>query len=124
MKMTSAHLVKILLLFTVVSALTFLLQSFQFKLQIATRTLSPTDTLRIESGVILGLRNESTKISIFKGIPFAAPPVGELRWKAPHPASKWTGVKKCETFGPSPMQNSPAPFSMWSQEFLIPKEPI
>src|SRR5262249_47237692 len=33
-------------------------------------------------------------------------------------------IKKCDTFSASPMQNSPAPFSMWTQEFLIPKEPI
>lgn len=63
-------------------------------------------------------------IHIFKGIPFAAPPVGELRWKAPQPVQSWTGVRKCDTFGASPMQASPAPFSMWSEEFLIRKEPI
>ena len=60
----------------------------------------------------------------YKGIPFAAPPVGALRWKAPQPVKPWTGVRKCFSFGPSPMQNSPAPFSMWSAEFLIPEEPI
>jgi para-nitrobenzyl esterase len=63
-------------------------------------------------------------VSVFKGIPFAAPPVGDLRWKAPQPLQPWTGVRQCKTFGPSPMQNSPVPFSMWSAEFLIPKEPI
>ncbi|MET0242251.1 MAG: carboxylesterase family protein [Flavitalea sp.] len=63
-------------------------------------------------------------ITIFKGIPFAAPPVGALRWKAPQPVKAWTDVRECNRFGPSPMQPSPAPFSMWSQEFLIPKEPI
>jgi len=37
-------------------------------------------------------------ITIFKGIPFAAPPVGDLRWKAPAPVKAWTGVKKADTF--------------------------
>jgi para-nitrobenzyl esterase len=40
----------------------------------------------------------------FFGIPFAAPPVGDLRWKAPQPAKSWTGVLKADTFGNNPMQ--------------------
>ena len=43
-------------------------------------------------------------ISIFKGIPFAAPPVGDLRWKAPAPVQAWTGIKKADAFGPACMQ--------------------
>jgi para-nitrobenzyl esterase len=109
---------------TLFLAIAFLFQSFKFNDSLSAPPLTPTDTLRIESGVISGLRNEGTKISIYKGIPFAAPPIGPLRWKAPQPVKSWTGIRKCETYGPSPMQNSPAPFSMWSQEFLIPKEPI
>ena len=42
----------------------------------------------------------------FKGIPFAAPPVGELRWKAPQPVKPWTGVKDASKFGPSCMQDA------------------
>ena len=63
-------------------------------------------------------------IHIFKGIPFAAPPVGELRWKAPQPVQSWSGIKKCDAFSASPMQAAPVPFSMWSAEFLIRKESI
>ena len=40
-------------------------------------------------------------IGEFKGIPFAAPPVGELRWKAPQPPAHWQGVKKTVGFGPA-----------------------
>ena len=43
-------------------------------------------------------------ITVFKGIPFAAPPVGNLRWKAPQPVQKWQGVRKAKEFGPNPMQ--------------------
>ena len=63
-------------------------------------------------------------IHIFKGIPFAAPPVGELRWKAPQPVQPWNDVKKCDAFQCKPYAGFTRPFSMWSEEFLIPKEPI
>jgi para-nitrobenzyl esterase len=82
------------------------------------------DIIKTDSGLISGTINSGGDIHIFKGIPFAAPPIGELRWKAPQPMKAWDGVKKCVTFGPSPMQGTPVPFSMWSEEFLIPKEPI
>jgi para-nitrobenzyl esterase len=89
-------------------------------------TPAPDDlgTIKTEAGPISGTKNKAGDIHIFKGIPFAAPPLGELRWKAPQPVKPWSGIKKCETFGPSPMQNKPAPFSMWSAEFLIPAQPI
>ena len=45
-------------------------------------------------------------IASFKGIPFAAPPVGALRWKAPQPVTPWTGGRQATTFGPSCMQDA------------------
>lgn len=45
-------------------------------------------------------------VSVFKGIPFAAPPVGDLRWKAPQPVRPWEGVREAKEFGPAPMQGS------------------
>jgi para-nitrobenzyl esterase len=44
-------------------------------------------------------------IASFKGVPFAAPPVGALRWKAPQPVPAWTGVKQASQYGPSCMQD-------------------
>ncbi len=82
------------------------------------------ELVKTDAGIVSGTTNKNGDIHIFKGIPFAAPPVGDLRWKAPQPVQPWAGVRKCEVFGPSPMQNKPAPFSMWTEEFLIPKEPI
>ncbi|WP_374754554.1 carboxylesterase/lipase family protein [Dyadobacter fermentans] len=82
------------------------------------------DTLRVEGGKISGTVSSDGRVSIYKGIPFAAPPVGDLRWKAPQPVKKWNGVRACNAFGPSPVQGEPVPFSMWSAEFLIPKTPI
>jgi para-nitrobenzyl esterase len=80
-------------------------------------------TVKTTDGMVEGIRGK-TGILSFKGIPFAAPPIGDLRWKAPQAMRPWTGIKKCEVFGPSPMQPKPVPVSMWSEEFLIPKEPI
>jgi para-nitrobenzyl esterase len=56
-----------------------------------------------KSGVVEGTL-ESSGVRSFKGIPFAAPPVGDLRWKEPQPAASWTGVRKADHFGPRAMQ--------------------
>ncbi len=45
-------------------------------------------------------------IAAFKGIPFAAPPIGALRWKAPQPVKEWTGVKAASTFTPGCIQDT------------------
>ncbi len=57
--------------------------------------------VRVTGGMIQGVVEED--MTIFKGIPFAAPPVGELRWKAPQPVVPWEGVRQADKFGPSPM---------------------
>lgn len=58
------------------------------------------DPVRLDSGSVSGISADSG-VRIFKGIPFAAPPVGDLRWKAPQPAAHWDGVRKAEQFGPN-----------------------
>ena len=83
-----------------------------------------SDTVHTNTGPISGVKSASGDIVAFKGIPFAAPPVGELRWKAPQPAPAWQDVKKCDTYGPSPMQAKPVPFMVYTSEFLIPAAPI
>ncbi len=88
--------------------------------------------VRTQSGSVSGLRSGGSGgvdsgggvVHIFKGIPYAAPPVGELRWNAPRPVVPWTGVRKCESFGPSPMQAKPAVYWAYTTEFLIPEKPI
>ena len=82
------------------------------------------DKIKVDGGDISGTKNTEGNVHIFKGIPFAAPPVGPLRWKSPQPVQSWSDTKACDKFGPSPMQGKPVPFSMWSAEFLIPQEPI
>lgn len=56
------------------------------------------------NGTLEGI-TEPSGIRSFKGIPFAAPPIGELRWKPPQPAANWQGVRKADKFGPRAMQN-------------------
>ena len=84
----------------------------------------PFATVRTHDGLISGTTGIDGKVHIFRGIPFAAPPVGSLRWRAPQPVTRWFGVRKCDAFGPSPMQNKPVPFGVYTPEFLIPDSPI
>ena len=63
------------------------------------------DQVRLDSGVIEGAGADAAGIRAFKGIPFAAPPVGDLRWKGPQPVAPWQGVRAATEFGARPMQN-------------------
>jgi para-nitrobenzyl esterase len=58
----------------------------------------------VTGGVIEGVVSADDKVRTFKGVPFAAPPVGPLRWKAPQPVIPWTGVRSAVEYGPRPMQ--------------------
>jgi len=83
-----------------------------------------TTPVQTESGLVNGFYNERTSVTVFRGIPFASPPIGKLRWKAPQPATTWKGVKNCLTFGPSPIQPKPVPFLMIGPEFVVPQQPL
>lgn len=60
--------------------------------------------VKVENGIIEGNYSTVDGIQTYFGIPFAKPPVGELRWKAPQPLENWTGVMETKAFGPRPMQ--------------------
>ena len=77
-----------------------------------------------KSGFIKGKVTDNGDVYIFMGVPFAAPPVGQLRWKPPQPVEKWEGVRECITPPPSAYQNKPTPLMMWSKEFMAPEEPL
>nr|WP_321411148.1 carboxylesterase family protein [uncultured Allomuricauda sp.] len=58
----------------------------------------------LKNGTIEGLYDTHSGIQKYFGIPFAKPPVGELRWKAPQPLDDWNGIKETKEFGPRPVQ--------------------
>src|SRR5689334_10613350 len=57
-----------------------------------------TDPVRVEQGLLSGTNGSSADIRVYRGVPFAAPPLGDLRWKAPQPAEKWQGVRQAAEF--------------------------
>ena len=57
------------------------------------------DPIRTDAGVVAAAANSPADVRVFRGIPFGAPPVGPLRWKAPQPVAHWNGVRKADTFG-------------------------
>ncbi|RYU92039.1 carboxylesterase family protein [Mucilaginibacter terrigena] len=59
--------------------------------------------VKIATGIVESV-TEKSGVNSFKGIPFAQPPIGELRWKEPQPVNSWTGVRKCDAFGYNAMQ--------------------
>lgn len=63
--------------------------------------------VKTENGLVEGLPAADPRITSFKGIPFAAPPVGENRWRAPMPCKDWDGVLKAYRFAPISMQDTP-----------------
>ncbi len=66
----------------------------------------------------MGTPGKDTSIAVFKGIPFAAPPVGELRWRAPQKVAPWQGVRQAGQFGNSCIQNIVAERKPWTYEFM------
>ena len=75
------------------------------------------DVIRVEGGSISGTVADGVRS--FKGIPFAAPPAGELRWKPPQPVVAWEGVRKCDTCGPECPQ---APYAAGSMYYAPPQK--
>jgi para-nitrobenzyl esterase len=61
------------------------------------------DPVKTKNGAVEGT-TEPSGVGVYRGIPFAAPPVGDLRWKPPQPAKNWTGVRQGDKFGPQCMQ--------------------
>lgn len=67
----------------------------------------PIDVVKVKGGLLKGTKENN--LTVFKGIPFAAPPVGNLRWKAPQTVEIWEGVKHADQYAPSPYQVSNPP---------------
>jgi para-nitrobenzyl esterase len=63
------------------------------------------EPVSLDSGKITGTSATGADVRVFRGIPYAAPPVGDLRWRPPQPVAQWNGVRKAENFGHVCMQN-------------------
>ncbi|WP_291048946.1 carboxylesterase family protein [Herbiconiux sp.] len=72
-----------------------------------------TARVRVESGELDGVVDPGTGVRRFLGVPYAAAPVGPLRWKPPQPAEPWEGVRSAHAYGPSAMQGPPAEGSLY-----------
>lgn len=72
----------------------------------------------IETGKLQGIHGWDPRVAVFKGIPYAAAPVGKLRWKSPQPAEKWEGVRMADRYAPIAMQGVPGsnPDEFWTHE--------
>jgi para-nitrobenzyl esterase len=62
--------------------------------------------VKTTAGLVQGISTDDGRIRVFKGIPYAAPPVGELRWQAPRPVAPWQGVRDASTVAPACTQGS------------------
>jgi len=75
------------------------------------------DTVKTDAGLISGIP-ASGGVTAFLGIPFGAPPVGDLRWRPPQPVEHWQSVRKADHFGTSCVQNQAGSRLPWTEEFM------
>jgi carboxylesterase type B len=77
------------------------------------------DLVTIESGTIAGIPGSDAAVTQFLGIPFAAPPVGDLRWRPPQPPVSWPGLRKADRYSATCSQNvgGEGPTRPWTVEF-------
>jgi para-nitrobenzyl esterase len=79
--------------------------------------------VKTDKGYVRGIPAADPRITVFRGIPYAKPPVGELRFRAPMPADPWEGVLECKEFGPIPVQDTPGnPADFYEKEWNVDPE--
>src|SRR5215210_1383849 len=64
------------------------------------------EPIQIETGLVAGVAGSFSEVRVFKGLPFAAPPVGGLRWRPPQPPSSWDRVRAADSFSANCMQRA------------------
>ena len=74
--------------------------------------------VKVEEGYLQGTFGWDPRVKVFKGVPYAAPPVGALRWRAPQPMTPWEGIRDAREYGPMSVQEVPGgnPDDFWSRE--------
>jgi len=78
-----------------------------------------SDIVTIAQGRLRGVKGDDPSITVFKGIPFAAPPVGDLRWRPPQPPARWDGVRRADAFGASAVQADMRSLGPWTEEYMF-----
>lgn len=74
---------------------------------VAMTAAAPAAAVKVEQGLVEGVSDDG--LTVYRGIPFAAPPVGDLRWRAPRPPAKWSGVRQADKYAPYCMQANVGP---------------
>jgi para-nitrobenzyl esterase len=74
--------------------------------------------VRVETGVVEGVPAADPSVTVYRGIPFAAPPVGDLRWRPPEAAAAWQGVRKADHFSAACTQAPVRPLGPWTEEYM------
>jgi len=80
--------------------------------------------VKVEGGLVQGILSASNEVTVFRGIPYAAPPVGDLRWKRPQPVIKWNGIKVADTFSHICWQPGNAVGTFYGNEFYWKEQTI
>jgi para-nitrobenzyl esterase len=75
------------------------------------------DPVHVDGGLISGVPGSGNELRVFKGVPYAAPPVGDLRWRAPHPVAPWRGIRKADAFSQNCTQLPHTPGSFYQVEY-------
>ncbi len=83
-----------------------------------TATEKINSILEIDGGKIQGVDSETAGVTVFRGIPYAAAPVGELRWKAPQAVKPWDGIKIADRFGNAAYQATHVEGDFYQKEFF------
>lgn len=79
--------------------------------------------VKVEGGLVQGVPSEDPSVIVFKGIPYAAPPVGELRLQPPQDVIPWEGVRECSAFSAIAPQPGNAPGTFYGEEFYWMPQP-
>ncbi|MEO8910002.1 MAG: carboxylesterase family protein [Gemmatimonadaceae bacterium] len=74
---------------------------------LAAANFAESPRVTIDTGTLEGVVDSASGVNVFRGIPYAAPPVGPLRWQPPQPAPRWTGVRPAGALGHNCMQHQP-----------------
>src|ERR1700678_3589098 len=82
------------------------------------------EPVKVDGGMLRRTPGKDPSVTAFRGVPYAAPPIGNLRWRGPQASRSWTGVRHADKFGDVCMQNALKPGSFYQVEFYESPEPM